>query len=481
MRSSRTLEIAIIATAVACGAPPAAPDAGTDASVPIDAGADAAADAAIDAGRREAPRFLLIDDLGGARIYHGVNFTDDANPNSNAIMPGLATRSDLAQVASLGLNFVRLTRFWHALERADGVIDETYLDRTVELLDWCAELELACVLDLHQDIYAPKYGGRGFPDWSARDDGLPFEPADPWWLNYTSPAVQRAYDHFWQDDDLRARYVEVWLRFARRAAGHPGLLGYDLMNEPFMGTEGARRFEEGTLTDFYQELIDAIRREDPDAWIFVEPLAFAVNTGLSQSFLQPLVGERIAYFPHLYQPEVHEGGPYDPQGSYLRTWEQRRGREVERLGLPLLIGELGAFETGEGHADYLRDVFAMADRITSGWAYWDWGWGGGWSLIRDDRTEGALAGVLVRAYPERIAGVPRRIAFDPATRVLEVDFEDAAAEGDTVIVVPDRVYPTGVVLEAEGATSRLDAERMRLYVTTPPDGSLHRLRVAPRP
>jgi hypothetical protein len=34
------------------------------------------------------------------------------------------------------------------------------------------------LLDYHQDGYAPKYNGNGFPDWMAIDDGLPNAP-DP--------------------------------------------------------------------------------------------------------------------------------------------------------------------------------------------------------------------------------------------------------------------------------------------------------------
>ena len=54
------------------------------------------------------------------------------------------------------------------------------------------------LLDFHQDGYAPKYNGNGFPDWMAIDDGLPNPPDAVFPLYYIqNPAMQRAFENFW--------------------------------------------------------------------------------------------------------------------------------------------------------------------------------------------------------------------------------------------------------------------------------------------
>ncbi|MBO7634596.1 MAG: cellulase family glycosylhydrolase, partial [Lachnospiraceae bacterium] len=160
-----------------------------------------------------------------------------------------------------------------------------------------------------------------------------------------SPAVQHAFDNFWQDAPapdgvgIRTHYVNLWKHIAERFVDNPFVIGYDIMNEPFPGTPGAQvaeilggltsgaepesgdggsdrrasngsvsstpaaspfddhetiemivgsilpvtsEFEETCLNPFYDDVARAIRSVDPDTLIFLESNYFA-NAGIPSS------------------------------------------------------------------------------------------------------------------------------------------------------------------------------------------------------
>ncbi|MFD0530146.1 cellulase family glycosylhydrolase [Kitasatospora arboriphila] len=94
-----------------------------------------------------------------------------------------ADAADLADIAARGFTLVRIAVSWTRLEPAPGRYDRAELARVHRLLDAAARHGLLAVVDFHQDVYGPAFGGgdRGVPLWATRDDGLPFEPdPDDW-------------------------------------------------------------------------------------------------------------------------------------------------------------------------------------------------------------------------------------------------------------------------------------------------------------
>ena len=61
-----------------------------------------------------------------------------------------------------------------------------------------------------------------------------------------SPAVQRAFDNFWADKPapdgigLQEHYINMWKHIASRFARNKAVLGYDIMNEPFNGSQAGQ-------------------------------------------------------------------------------------------------------------------------------------------------------------------------------------------------------------------------------------------------
>ncbi|MCC7077971.1 MAG: cellulase family glycosylhydrolase [Acidimicrobiia bacterium] len=435
----------------------------------------------------------ITDGEGRALVLHGANVSSGAK-NSSLPMPD-HTRDDVLRMgyADWGMNVARVLVQWDAIEPEPGVYDEAYLDAVAERMRWFEDAGVYVILDMHQDVYGPAVGGNGAPAWATRTNGVPvLPPFEPWWLNYLQPAVNIAFANFWKtagaNADVREHFVAMWRHVADRFAGDPALLGYDILNEPYPGGSWAG-FENNVLTPFYQDVIDAIREVDMDGWVFVEPKSFGANQGVKSSLrlgtlVDPREGEaRVAYYPHLYTPDVDLGGEYNGDTTFIDFWAQSRVSEINRGPMPMLIGEFG--RGGSSAPPWTSDVLDMAEDVTSGWTWWSYEiCDGCWGLVGTDREEHEVVGTLVRTYARAIAGRPLHRDYDVATRVFEVSFAETGVTAPTEIFVPEaRHYPEGFTVscsDPDGSWSSVwDAARQILEVTTDPAQAEHTITITP--
>lgn len=440
-------------------------------------------------------RFVL-DDAGAALLLHGINVISAAKSDPERL--ARIDASDVERIAGRwGFNFVRLLIFWDAVEPRPGEFDQAYLDAVAARVDLFHARGVHVMLDMHQDVYAARFCCDGAPEWAIRDDGEPFELQSQWFANYYQPAVMRAFDNFWAHDgphaDLQEHFAKAWVAVAERFRDHPGVLGYDLINEPFPGSlfdifEAAtrkspadggtsRQFDEELLGPFYQRLVNRIRAVDKDAWLFFESRYGAPGNG-SPCYLPQLTdpregGPRLVYAPHLYSVLLEAKNAYGASDLTIPEWEREREADAERLRTPVLAGEWGLAWGADGADRFTREVVEMADRQMMGWAYWSYDASGpsGWAPWDASTGEdNPMAAVLVRPYPRRVTGRPVRYDFDTDTGVFTLELvADPTIAGDTEIFLPPARYGAGYELTVNGAasgswTSRWDAARNVLSI-----------------
>lgn len=446
---------------------------------------------------------FVTDEHGRALVLHGTNMSSASKSDPERI-PSWAGRDDVLRLSrDWGFNFVRYLILWDALEPRPGEISQDYLDQVETYLDWLQEAGIHVVLDMHQDVYSRVFCCDGAPAWAVRDDGLPFEPQPAWFANYFQPAVIRAWDNFWLYEDgdhadLQDHFTAAWAAVAARFGDHPAVLGYDPLNEPYPGSafellpgSAMQAFARDRYRPFLQRVIAAIRAEDADSWIFFEPTYGAPAAGLP-SFLPPLDdpragAPRLAYFPHLYSITLEGGGGYRANDPTVESWELRRREEIVRHGTPLLIGEFGVTDGVRDGLVFLEKVLDLADRMTSGWAVWDYEpVDGGYSFIDAARNEKtAKTDLLVRAYPRAVAGKPFWIRWYRDARIFGLGFRNVpGVSGPTEIYVPERHYPAGFEVNAsdrDGTWSwSFDPASRVLSVQSDPDTPTHSIFVVPK-
>src|SRR5260370_32235533 len=140
------------------------------------------------------------------------------------------------------------------------------------------------MIDTHQEELSSRFHGEGFPEGAVYTDGLADCP--PSLLDIVgdqrvcSPAMGRAWDNLWANRaGLWQAYAEMWKQVAARFASEPGVVGYDLLNEPWAGrlyptclpVGGCPRFYREYLQPFEYRVAASIRRVDRVHAVVYEP------------------------------------------------------------------------------------------------------------------------------------------------------------------------------------------------------------------
>ncbi|MEU8617033.1 cellulase family glycosylhydrolase [Streptomyces sp. NPDC048623] len=378
----------------------------------------------------------LTDARGRTLTLRGWNLADKSHRGDQALS-GI-TEKHFRDMRAQGFGFARLLVFWDDLEPTPGRYSQDYLRKIERVLDWAEKYDVKVVLDAHQDVFGPAFGSRGIPEWATRTDGLPFTPhPDDWFSQYFEPAVQRAFTHLYEDADLQRAQARMWRVLAERFRDHPAVLGYDPINEP-MGEmrEGedlptaARRIEREQLTPMYNRLADAIRAADRDGWVFVEPTPIVgegVPTGLGR-----IDDPKIVYAPHFYNTGMEAGADYDPSAGWIESYEAAVTQYPKEYKVPVVVGEWGPLNNSLPNMNrFYREAMASLGRYGSGWAGWEWCYGGGYCAVDGDGSFRTNKELTAEPYAEAVAGTVRASSYDSAAGVYRLEY-DAGRRGSRV-------------------------------------------------
>jgi len=348
----------------------------------------------------------FIDINGNPVIPHGINMVCK---NKELGYIGNYTKEDFIFLKSKGFNIIRLGIFWDAVEPEPCRYNDEYLSKIDNIISLAGEQGIAIYLDMHQDLYGIKFED-GAPEWATLTDNQEHIRTVLWSESYLiSPAVQHAFDNFWDNTPasdgtgIQAHYINMWKHVAERYADNPYVIGYDLMNEPFPGSSGAKVgeivmsvigngseeelavlddqnelmklivsieeitsvFEETLLMPFYNKLGQAVRSVDANSLIMFESNYFA-NAGIPShvDLLRNDDGNVLpgqAYVPHGYDILVDTESYNTGGNERVDIIFASLGATIERLALPTLIGEWGCYpdasEAQISQAEHLLDLF----------------------------------------------------------------------------------------------------------------------------
>jgi endoglycosylceramidase len=410
------------------------------------------------------------------------------NFHGEAIVPGNETTppesvgigaDDAAFLAQHGFRLVRLGLFYRGYEEQPGVFDESYVDTFERTQQVLAAKGVFSVLDFHQDQLAPRYAGRGYPDWFLIDDGLP-NTTNPFPQGYFfNPALNRAYDNLWANapapdgKGLQDHLAEGWRRVAARFAALDHVAGYDIFNEPWPGTAWPScanptgcppgGFDQTQLTAFSNRVIAGVRAGDPRRLVFYEPnLQFDVGAATGHGKVDdPNAGMTF----HNYCLGAAPGLPAvpDPVNACRDLGETLVFRNAdahsEATGAALLLSEFGDTK----NADIHRRLADLADDFMVPWTSWAYAGSTG-PLIEDpakpptgNNIRDATLRALVRAYPYVVAGTPRRIDWDLERKRLETTWSSTlpaggpAGQAESELFVPDLHFGSTYHVDVRGA------------------------------
>lgn len=256
------------------------------------------------------------------------------------------TEDDFAFMKECGINVVRVPFNYHLFlddqnpgsYRTEGL---RYFDR---LMDLCEKYQIYLLPDLHA---VP--GGQN-PDWhSDNATGIP---------------------QFWHYKVFRDQVVRLWGWIASHYADREYLLGYDVLNEPYLMDAP------DVLTDFYQDVTEAIRQVDQNHIIFLEGDHFAMQFDCIHEIQDENTALSFHYYPTVWEPELFSE-------SYPKEARQAKFREIldqiasirETFGRPVLCGEAG-YDIDKEHLDHtielLDETLSLFNEKNISWTLWSY-------------------------------------------------------------------------------------------------------------
>lgn len=432
-----------------------------------------------------------VDGAGRVVLLHGVNAVWKLPP----YLPPKTAEGFISQDADFllrnGFNSVRIGILLSGVMPQPGVIDRTYLDRWQRVIDLLAARHIWVLIDFHQDLFTERFQGEGFPAWAVHQPltgALP-DPAFGFPGNYFTPQVSEVFDQLYADaGGVRDRVAQAWAAVAQRFKDQPYLMGYDLINEPWPGTDWATCANTSAcpgdateLAPYLDALRQGVRSQDGKNIVWYEPnvlFDFGAGSGLPGSVADPQLG--LSWHNYCLPAAVlHAQGLTDLPGcSDLegRVFDNARGL-ADRLGATQVLSEFGA-------SDDLADIAQVTDEADAnlvGWQYWHY------KLWRDPTTESQTSGgqglftkdedlttlkpakadLLVRSYPMATAGTPQKLRFDPGTGDLTYTYSPGRG-GATEIFISPRHYAKGYVTTvAGGRVASAPAARILQVVASP--------------
>jgi endoglycosylceramidase len=437
---------------------------------------------------RHAGRWLT-DAAGRVLLPHGVNMVSKTAPYYPAAF-GFG-KADVSWIEANGFNVVRLGVLATGLMPSPGHIDRSYISHLARTVDRLGRHHILVLLDFHQDGYGPLVGSDGFPGWMTITNGAPNIP-EPFPLYYlANPALQQAFQSFWNDQRgadgvaLQRDYTEMASALAKRFARDPWVLGYDVMNEPWPGTtwgpclspSGCPGLDASELAPFYARADHAIRSADNDHLVFVEPFVL-FNFGQSPTTV-PLAGQDGDSGLSFHQYATSAGAA---QGviDHALAWSASTGG--------------GLLDTEWGATNDPTAITAQADQLDAAllpWIYWSFD-----GYVVSDLSlppsgtnlNQGVADALARPHPLVVAGTPLSFSYDPTTRTMRFSYSTARVGGGrfgdralTSIEVPRLAEPGGYEASISGGTVTSDPNAYLMTVRADRHASSVSVTIVPHP
>ena len=245
-------------------------------------------------------------------------------------------------------------------------------------------------------------------------------------------------------------------RLADAFAAVPGVVGYDLINEPW-------GHERRDLAPLYRDAGVAIRARHPSAILFCEGHITTLS-GLQTHLPRPTDGA-VAYAPHYYNPLTILLSRWHGLTATMDNAFRHMTATSTGWDAPLFVGEFGMDARVKGCGAYIDAIYDRLDaafasgaqwNVTPGWTPADRdGWNGeDFNILGPDGRP--RANYRPRPYPRATAGRPVRFAFRRAegpadAHVAEYVWHHRPELGATELVLPAALFPPGSPIVARAA------------------------------
>ena len=439
-------------------------------------------------------KLRFVDSKGRTRIFNGMNI-DDKLRDCSSFRYNL-DEEFFKKYKANGFDIIRFAVTWQNLEPKIGEYNEDYLKSIDEIFALAEKYGVYILLDMHQDLYSGNNGesdGDGAPQWAVLTDGAkPRHQIFVWADGYFfGKWVHRSFDHFWNNDKvmgkgLQDRYCDLWQMLAKRYSNSPALFGYDLMNEPFPGSDSKKmflnlvkgvaktvvlnkkinrtklvasalkrdtrnmldciggdvirdsvnkiddieaKFDIEKYSPFLNKTTAAIREITKNGIVMMEQ-SYICNSGIKQSAPPITVNgvreENQCFGPHAYDFAVDTPLYQYANASRVKAFFGEMRNTQLRLNVPVIVGEWGGCSdnTDTSWFPHAFELLDFFDEMQWGQMYWDY---------HGDDMDAPLMQMLCRTHPVAVSGEIESYNYNRNSNTFTLNYNSDG--GETVIYI----------------------------------------------
>ena len=418
------------------------------------------------------------DSYNRTRIFHGTNFVQKSPPYYPVI-----TQREIDDLVGMGVNVVRLGCMMSGLFPSNSTPSMEYLRQIKNISEtlW-RNNNIYTIIDLHQDVLAPKLCGEGTPDWMLNVsslNALPLPEPLSWnyknfsqknchpvgWLSflgwsewYMTDAVGKAFENLYHGQNIMSQmFDKYWHVVSSYFNAVDGILAYELLNEPWIGDYikhpdlllKAGSAEKLNVGVYMKRAHAKVRENDKETPVLFSPAelnnrAFR-QVGYNRGFLH---GEPMAF--HVYCLVGTDGdGPDNPFEIEICKLDDnftlsQRNKDLLRLQTAGFVTEFGAVN---GVSTGLHEVRRVADAMDAmsppiSWCFWD----------HNEPKSNSYRKELARSYESAVPGLLLYQRFNTTTSFFEFAFEQMEVHDKNVMEIflsKQYHYPNGFKMSFE--------------------------------
>ena len=264
------------------------------------------------------------------------------------------TKEMVDAIKAQGINTIRIPVTWaeHVGSAPDYTINEEWLDRVQEVVDYAVANDMYIIIDTHHE-----------PDF---------------WL---TPKEDKM-------DDVKAQLGAIWKQVAERFKDYDEKLLFEGMNEPRnKGTaqewNGGTTAEQALIDELNAVFVDAVRStggNNEERVLIICAYGNTANSGALKHLVIPK-DPNIAVAVHLYTPYVFT---YEASSGNIDTWSGNKTSEIEiaakmvdkfliQNGVPAIVTEFGAVNKGNSEEviKWLGDYMGAMNEYGIKCIWWD--------------------------------------------------------------------------------------------------------------
>ena len=286
-----------------------------------------------------------------------------------------------------------------------------------------------------------------------------------WSLSYTSVAIGNAFGRLYNNyNGLGDALAKYWQTLAAGYADTANIVGYNLLNEPWVGDTWADPTllvpgvaDHKALEGLWDRVATQIRAVDNGTLLWFEGATLDVLSGFNNVPLGD--GAKTVQSFHYYHP---------PQLGTISNTLDNRQTDSERLRTAAVLTELTFWMGDDAQMQGLDDAMAATDEHLASWIGW------AYENLYNGTTGQPypeLAKHYSRAYPAAVAGSPRSFGFDETSGNFTLQFAaDTSIDAPTEIILPPATFPSGysVVVAPSGSLVQYVPDKRTLALFTSP-------------